>query len=274
MPSAPSSLSPLIASSGICASRSIRAPSISVSQKSRSLARNSSPRRTSSTAGVGCGWMRSSRKRPRNSSLAKLGLRQSCSRAASATWRASRSETLADGWSGHQELTSPRGREFCAGGPVGRWTALLVRVTRSARVAPREVAGDGRAAGHSTPSGTYPPASVRGRSPPSAVRGVSHTALVVRTAASPPRGTAATPPQTGGSGGARPHTVKIRHDGRGDAGAKGDAARSGNRVPERAASGPAPGGRRPGPVGDTAQGMAVAVHRSGPGRAEVTAPGR
>src|SRR5688572_21146348 len=53
--------------------------------------------------------MRSRRKRPRNSSLAKLGFRQSCSRAASATCRASRSVTtgfLRDG--ADMRLTSPR----------------------------------------------------------------------------------------------------------------------------------------------------------------------
>ena len=91
------------------ASRSIRAPSTFVSQKSRSLARNSSPRWASSSGGIGWGWIRSSRKRPRNSSLAKLGLRQSCSRAASATSRASRSVTV--GWvvgGADMRLTSPR----------------------------------------------------------------------------------------------------------------------------------------------------------------------
>ncbi len=51
MPRAPSSLSPLITSSGIRASRSMRAASIFVSQKSRSLARNSSPRCASSAGG-------------------------------------------------------------------------------------------------------------------------------------------------------------------------------------------------------------------------------
>ncbi len=115
MPSAPISLRPWRVSSGILASRSMRALSTFVSQKARRVARNFSPRRTSSTAGVGCGWMRSSLKRPRNSSLAKLGLRQSCSRAASATCRASRSETLR--MDGAVIRSSPRrGRECCTEG--------------------------------------------------------------------------------------------------------------------------------------------------------------
>ncbi len=109
MPRAPSSFRPATTSSGMRASRSMRAPSTVLSQNARSLARNSSPRRTDSSSGSGWGWMRSSRKRPRNSSLAKLGLCQSCCRAASATWRASRSVTVVREVVGaDMRLTSPR----------------------------------------------------------------------------------------------------------------------------------------------------------------------
>ena len=98
-----------MASSGMRASRSIRRAVDRASRRSRAAWRGT-PRRAGRppAAGSGCGWIRSSRKRPRNSSLAKLGLRQSCSRAASATWRASRSETVGvwSGWCGHEG--SPR----------------------------------------------------------------------------------------------------------------------------------------------------------------------
>ncbi|GAA3295333.1 hypothetical protein GCM10020295_22250 [Streptomyces cinereospinus] len=57
--------------------------------------------------GRGWGWTRSRRKRPRKSSLAKLGLRQCCSRAASATWRASRSVTVGRVGAADMTLTSP-----------------------------------------------------------------------------------------------------------------------------------------------------------------------
>ncbi len=149
MPRAPSSLSPRTVSSGILASRSMRAarPSASsVSQNARNRARKASPRRTSSSAGIGCGWIRSSRKCPRKSSLAKLGLRQSCSRAASATCRASRSVTL--GCAGcvadMRGLTSPPESVVPAywpvlpvsrtlSGPPGKAGAVRVRENESGR---------------------------------------------------------------------------------------------------------------------------------------------
>ena len=91
-----------------------RAPSISVSQKARSLARNASPRcdilRRSAWGADGSGR---AAKRPRNSSLAKLGLRQSCSRAASATSRACFSLTCS--------VTGNRGR------PLSRCYSTVTR---------------------------------------------------------------------------------------------------------------------------------------------------
>ena len=54
------------------------------------------PSRRPPASSLGCGWIRSSRKLPRNSSLPKLGSFQSCSRAASATWRACCSLTWVD----------------------------------------------------------------------------------------------------------------------------------------------------------------------------------
>ena len=80
--------------SGIFASRSISSGSTSFSRNSRRRARKRSPLFVASASRRGCGWIRSSRKRPRNSSLPKLGSVHSCSRAASATWRASFSLTL------------------------------------------------------------------------------------------------------------------------------------------------------------------------------------
>ena len=72
---------------------SISSGSTSVSRNSRSCARKRSPLRVASASRRGCGWMRSSLKRPRKSSLPKLGSVHSRSRAASATWRASFSLT-------------------------------------------------------------------------------------------------------------------------------------------------------------------------------------
>ena len=60
---------------------------------SRNVARKRSPFSIASASSRGCGWIRSSRKLPRKSSLPKLGSFHSCSRAASATCRASRSLT-------------------------------------------------------------------------------------------------------------------------------------------------------------------------------------
>src|SRR4051794_5453388 len=80
-------------SSGIRASRSICSGSTLFSRNVRSSARKRSPFSVASAESFGCGWMRSSRKLPRNSSLPKLGSFHSASRAASATWRASFSLT-------------------------------------------------------------------------------------------------------------------------------------------------------------------------------------
>ena len=63
----------LTTSPGIRESRSISAASTEVSQNSRNRAQNSSPRRLDSSLGRGCGWIRPSRKSPRNSCLSKLG---------------------------------------------------------------------------------------------------------------------------------------------------------------------------------------------------------
>jgi hypothetical protein len=87
MPKHPSSAKPLTQSSGMRASRSTTAPS-RVAQYSRSAVRNRSAFASASGSGAGCGWMRSSRNRPRNSSLQKDGFAQPLSRASSATWRA------------------------------------------------------------------------------------------------------------------------------------------------------------------------------------------
>ena len=94
MPSAPSSLSPSTTASGSFASRSISSGSTSLTRNSRSRARNASPFSTAAGSFLGCGWMRSSRRLPRKSSLPKLGFSQPCSRALSATCRASFSLTL------------------------------------------------------------------------------------------------------------------------------------------------------------------------------------
>src|SRR5437763_773740 len=80
-------------SSGIRASRSICSGSTLFSRNVRSSARKRSPFSVASAESFGCGWMRSSRKLPRKSSLPKLGSFHSASRAASATWRASFSLT-------------------------------------------------------------------------------------------------------------------------------------------------------------------------------------
>src|SRR3954451_19419497 len=95
MPSAPSSLSPSMTSSGILASRSICSGSTLSTRNVRSFSRKASPFSTAAGSSLGCGWMRSSLKSPRNSPLPKLGSFQSRSRASSATCRASFSVTLA-----------------------------------------------------------------------------------------------------------------------------------------------------------------------------------
>ena len=64
IPKVPMSARARMSSSGIRASRSIRAPSI-VEVTSRSLSRNASPRASSSGSGRGCGCTRSRSKRPR-----------------------------------------------------------------------------------------------------------------------------------------------------------------------------------------------------------------
>ena len=94
MPNAPIVASPFTTSSGIRASRSMSAPSTEVSQNSRIRAQNSSPRRTASASGRGCGWIRPSWKSPRYNCLPKLGFCHPDSLASSATWRASRSPTF------------------------------------------------------------------------------------------------------------------------------------------------------------------------------------
>src|ERR1700755_669713 len=95
MPIAPMRLRPSTTSSGILASRSIRSGSTSLTRNSRNVARKRSPFSVAAASSRGWGWIRSRRKLPRNSSLPKLGSVHSCSRAASATWRASRSVTVA-----------------------------------------------------------------------------------------------------------------------------------------------------------------------------------
>ena len=92
----PSALSPSSTRSGIFASRSISSGSTSASRNARSRARNASPASTAAASSRGCGAIRSSRKRPRNNSLPKLGSFHSRSRAASATSRACRSVTSVD----------------------------------------------------------------------------------------------------------------------------------------------------------------------------------
>src|SRR3954465_6692123 len=87
-------LKPSITSSGIFASRSICSASTSLTRNSRSVAKKASPFSIAAASSRGCGWIRSSRKLPRKSSLPKLGSFHSCSRAASATCRASRSLTF------------------------------------------------------------------------------------------------------------------------------------------------------------------------------------
>ena len=99
----------------------------SSSRRSRAAWRGTPRRaRTSSSGGIGWGWIRSSRKRPRNSSLAKLGLRQSCSRAASATWRASRSVTA--GFLGGADMRGSPRRESGSSEQFGYWPVLLDRM--------------------------------------------------------------------------------------------------------------------------------------------------
>src|SRR3954454_14518426 len=94
MPSAPRRFRPSMTCSGIFASRSISSGSHSVVRKCFRSARKRSPFSTACGSSLGWGWMRSRRKRPRKSSLPKLGLLHSASRAASATWRASFSLTF------------------------------------------------------------------------------------------------------------------------------------------------------------------------------------
>src|SRR3954464_4607549 len=94
MPSAPSSLSPSITASGSLASRSISSGSTSSTRNVLNFERNASPFSTAAGSFLGCGWIRSSRRLPRKSSLPKLGFSQPCSRALSATCRASFSLTL------------------------------------------------------------------------------------------------------------------------------------------------------------------------------------
>src|SRR4051812_10644822 len=94
MPSAPSSLRPSMTSSGILASRSICSGSTRSTRNARRRSRNASPFSTAAGSSLGCGWMRSSLRLPRNSSLPKLGSFQSRSRASSATCRASFSVAL------------------------------------------------------------------------------------------------------------------------------------------------------------------------------------
>ena len=72
-------------SSGIFASRSICSGSTCSVRKARRRSRNASPFSTASGVELGCGWIRSRRKLPRNSSLPNDGLVHSVSRLASAT---------------------------------------------------------------------------------------------------------------------------------------------------------------------------------------------
>src|SRR3954462_9055950 len=80
-------------SSGMRASRSMRSGSTFSTRKARRRSRNASPFSMAAGSCLGCGWMRSSLKSPRNSPLPKLGSFQSRSRASSATCRASLSLT-------------------------------------------------------------------------------------------------------------------------------------------------------------------------------------
>ena len=90
------------------------------------------PSRTASGVGRGCGWIRSSRKRPRKSSLAKLGLRQSLSRASSCDLAGFALGDLACcGGCGHGCVTS-------GGGPTGCRPVLLVRTTRIPMMPPKK----------------------------------------------------------------------------------------------------------------------------------------
>src|SRR5438128_12342303 len=89
IPNAPRSRRPWITASGISPSRSMRSESTCSRSSRSSFSRNGCARRTSSGSCSGYGWIRSRRNRPRNRSRTKLGAAHSCSRAASATSRAS-----------------------------------------------------------------------------------------------------------------------------------------------------------------------------------------
>src|SRR5215208_2897872 len=125
MPSAPRPLRPWTTSSGMRASRSICSGSTFSSRKARRRSRKRSPFSTAAGSSRGCGWIRSRRKFPRNSSLPKLGSSHSLSRAASATSRASFSVTFPAISSSWLELMPPvgtrRGHHAC----VQRYEQLL-----------------------------------------------------------------------------------------------------------------------------------------------------
>src|SRR3954462_549468 len=100
-------------SSGMRASRSMRSGSTFSTRKARRRSRNASPFSMAAGSCLGCGWMRSSLKSPRNSPLPKLGSFQSRSRASSATCRASLSLTSVAMWV-----------VLLCGGREGAWHAL------------------------------------------------------------------------------------------------------------------------------------------------------
>src|SRR5438445_3783683 len=97
MPNAPSARSPSITASGISPSRSILSESTWSRRNRSSCSRNGCARRTSSGSCSGYGSINAMRRRPRNRSRTKLGATQCCSRAASATSRASSALTLRGG---------------------------------------------------------------------------------------------------------------------------------------------------------------------------------
>src|SRR3954447_5739981 len=113
MPSAPIALRPSTTRSGMRAASSISSGSTCSTRNARSCARNASPFSTAAGSSLGWGWMRSSRRLPRKSSLPKLGFSQPCSRALSATCLASFSliwlATLTPCQRGWNEITPHRG---------------------------------------------------------------------------------------------------------------------------------------------------------------------
>src|SRR6266516_4223081 len=116
MPNAPRSRRPAITASGISPSRSIRSESTLSRRNRSSLSRNGCARVTSSGSRSGYGSISAMRSRPRNRSRTKLGAAHCCSRAASATSRASAALTLRSGAVGGAVLAIGRiyspGRSF------------------------------------------------------------------------------------------------------------------------------------------------------------------